>query len=329
MTSAHFFLGDDRSYTRTRVTIVRDIVAVACHKVMNNSALAKQALRRYYCVNHYCAGIQIDTAPAFASQEYGSAKASVSAYSGTQAPMLPNPTGYARGWDAGGDDVEPLGLEAAIAAAKASNEAKAQAQSIAFSGANGTSAAGGTIVPQSSLMEEVIDLLSGDDEDTADSGGGGEDLGENGRVSHTARVAGTSCNELVLLDDDTVEETCAVSSPHKSVEHSETRPPSCGPDKPPEFSEANPPLCGSDKGLEPSEAKPASCGPDKYLESPEAKPPSCGSYNLTDANASPNISDPLQSTGGRETEQKPDDDHVGRGAGDEPAVPAPAMKTNL
>lgn len=294
---------------------------------MNYSAQTTQASERYYCMYHYCAGIEIDSSLAFASQEYGSAQAS--AYSGAQAPMLPNPTRYARSWDARGDDVEPLGLEAAIAAAKASNEAKALARSIASSGASGTSATGGTMGPQASPVEEVpvIDLLS--DEDAAESGGGANGLGEHVQVSHTTRMAGASCNELVVLDGDTVEETCAVPPLRNNLEPSETKPPSCGPDKALESSDAKPPSCGSDQGLEYPEAKPASCGLDKGLGSSDAKPPLSGPDKLADANASPDIVDPLQSTDGGKAATKPDGDHAGRGDGDKMAVHVPTMKTVL
>lgn len=222
------------------------------------------------------------TAPALACQEYGSAQAR--AYSGTQVPMLPNPAGYAPSWDAGGDGdaVEPLGLESAIAAAKASAEAKGLTLRNTSPGAVEVPAAGSNMVPQASPVEEVIDLLSGDDEETADSGIGGKGLGENGQVRHAARSDGTSCNEVVVLDDDTVEETCLVASPHN--------------------------------GLASSGAKPLSSGPDKFK----------------DANASPDICGPPESTDGEESATKPGDDLAGRGDGDEIAgEPVLATKTGV
>lgn len=246
----------------------------------------------------------LDTAPAFASQDHGSAQAR--AFPGTQVPMLPNPTGYVRSWDARGDAVQPSGLEAAIAAAKTSAEAKGLTLRNASPGAIGTSSAGSTIVSQVSPVEDVIDLLSGDDEDASDSGVGGKDLRENGKVRNSVHPAGTSCNEVVVLDDDTIGDTCLVSPPHKGLESSEAKLLSSGPDK---LKHAN---------MAPDVSNP----PESTGEGDAATKPGHGV--LKDANTSLDVNVPPDSVHGGEAATKPRDDLTGRGDGDkrttEPAL---------
>lgn len=223
--------------------------------------------------------------------------------------MLPNPTGYARSWDAGGDAVEPLGLEAATAAAKASAGAQEPTLRKTSRGAVGTSAASSTMVPQVSPVEEVIDLLSGDEEDASDSGVGGKSLRENGEVSHSARSTGTSCNEVVVLDDDTVGEACLVASTHKGLESSEAKPLSSGPDKLPDANAL----------LDVSVPPVSTDGREKL-----------GDDLLKDANASLEVSVPPKSIDGGETATQPVDDLTGCGDGGEIATgPALASKTGL
>lgn len=253
--------------------------------------------------------------------------------------MLANQTRHARSWDAGGDAAEPLGLEDAIAAAQASAEAKQITVRNTSSGAIGTSAAGSTMVPQVSPVEEVIDLLSGDDEDASCGGVGGKGLGENGEVSNSACSAG-SCHEVVVLDDDPVGDTCLVASPHKCAESFEPKSLSSGLDHL-EDANASPDVSvPSAKGGEATRklgddvfqnANTSSdvCLPPKSIDGGEAatKP---GDDVLKDVNASLDVSVPPESIDGAETATKPGNDLAGRGDGDEIATePAVALKTGL
>lgn len=281
----------------------------------------------------------VDTAPAFESQEYGSARAR--AFSGTHVPMFPNQTRYAGSWDAGGDAAEPLGLEAAIAAAQASAEAKQLTLRNTSSGAIGTSAAGSTMVPKVSPVEEVIDLLSGDDGDASDSGVCGKGLGENGEVSNSARSAG-SCHEVVVLDDDPIGDTCSVASPHKGPESSEPKSLSSGPDElkdanasrdvsdPPESAEGGEaaPKPG-DNVFKNSNASSDVSVPPKSIDGGGAAAKPCFDV-LKDANASPDVSVPPESIDEGETATKPGDDLAGREGGNKiTSEPAVALKTGL